>query len=92
MAKGALNISRDIVLVPDLMELSDEEEERNEQDDRGAEDEARGPSHRCRMEVVVYFFQVKLCSALLIAVFHCLRLEVQILTWTNRMRVLETRP
>ena len=88
MAKGALNISRNIILVPDFIELSNEQEERNEQDDRAGEDEASRPSHRSRVGVVVNVIQVKLSSALLVAVSHRSRLKIQRLPWTDRMRLL----
>lgn len=77
MAKGTLNISRNVILIPDFIELSNEEEEWNEQDDRGGEDGASRPSHRSRMGFVVNVIQVKLSSALLIAVSHRSRLEIQ---------------
>ena len=47
MLERALNVGWHIILVPDLIEFSDEKEDGNEQDDRGAKHEAGGPSHRC---------------------------------------------
>ena len=57
MLEGALDVGWHIILVPDLIELSYEKEEGDEQDDRGPKDEAGGPSHCCMGGISMRFIE-----------------------------------